>query len=92
MVWEEQYAEGLFGIGGCRFSSDKSYEPGFVVRAAYTDSQSPAVTLGWAGFLAVWEQDRGGATYEDIHGAIIWSLFADGFESGSTLRWTATVQ
>ncbi len=91
VVWQEQYTNSLFGISACRFSSDKSHEPFFDVRQAYTDSQSPAVTLGWGGFLAVWEQNRDGTVYEDIHGAIAWEVFADGFESNSTNRWSAIV-
>jgi len=50
-----------------------------------------SVAAGAHGFLVVWGQQNPGAGYSDIFGRIVWHLFADGFESGSTTVWSATV-
>jgi hypothetical protein len=98
VAWENQYmtSTGPFGVDGMTVLADHSLT-GFVnVRTVWAGetgvATAPATVAGGAGYLVVWEHDRQGTAFQDIHGKMVWgSMFSDGFESGNTTAWSATV-
>jgi len=95
-VWESQYSSttGPFGIDGRLVLPNGTLSQGFVVRTVYSGETGvatmPAAVGGQQGSLVVWEHDRQGTSYQDIHGRMVWgSLFSDGFESGNTNAWSS---
>ena len=94
VVWEEQYSTGAFGIRGSRVFPNGTLSFPFAVRPVWVGETGvatmPAAVGGEQGYLVVWEHDRQGTSYQDIHGKMVWGpLFADGFESGNTNAWSA---
>ena len=95
-VWETQYSSttGPFGIDGALVSPNGTLVPPFQVRTVYAGETGvttlPAAVGGQQGYLVVWEHDRQGTAFQDIHGRMVWgSLFSDGFESGNTNAWSS---
>ncbi len=95
-VWETQYSSttGPFGIDGALVSPNGTLFPHFQVRTVYAGETGvttlPAAVGGQQGYLVVWEHDRQGTAFQDIHGRMVWgSLFSDGFESGNTNAWSS---
>ncbi len=96
VVWEAQYSNttGPFGVHGSRVLPNGALSPEFFVRPIWAGETGlatmPAAVGGEQGYLVVWEHDRQGTSYQDIHGKMVWGpLFADGFESGNTNAWSA---
>lgn len=96
VVWEAQYSNttGPFGIHGSSVLPSGALSPEFFVRGVYVGETGvatrPAVASGQQGDLVVWEHERQGTAYQDIHGRMVWGpLFSDGFESGTTNAWSS---
>ncbi|RME85220.1 MAG: hypothetical protein D6775_03360, partial [Caldilineae bacterium] len=66
---------GPFGIRGQRLLPDKTMLPSIEVAAppagSNVSSSQPAIAGGGANFLVVWEQDRAGTSFQDIHGRLL---------------------
>jgi len=96
VVYEEEYGNGALGVAGQRLTMYGTLSPTFAIRPVYTgqleDHTRPAVAAGKdGGFLAAWEDDRAGTSFQDIHGRMVMvHLFADGFESGNVNAWSAS--
>ncbi len=77
VVWEQQYSSltGPFGIRGQDVSPDKTAGTGFGIMAPTggitAEFTNPAVAGGGANYLVVWEHDRAGTAFEDIHGRLV---------------------
>jgi hypothetical protein len=57
-----------------------------------TETTHPAIASGRKTTLVVWEHDRPGTTFQDLHGRVLWPpIFVDGLELGTTDAWSATV-
>lgn len=84
---------GTSGVFGRRIATTKILRSPFPVRAPGTGEAglafNPTVAGGRAGWLVAWEHLRGAGGYNDIHARVVWDLFADGFEWGSTANWSA---
>jgi hypothetical protein len=78
VVWEEQYSNltGPYGVSGRLIHTDQTIDSDFVIVAPYTgiERTMPAVAAGPPGYLAVWEHDRYGTSYQDIHGRLVWPV------------------
>ena len=76
VVWEQQYSSltGPFGIWGAEMSPDTTMGAGFGIAAptggVAAEFTNPAVAGGGANYLVVWEHDRAGTSYQDIHGRL----------------------
>jgi len=76
VVWEQQYSSltGQFGIFGQDVSPDKIVGTDFGIMVPTSgvaaEFTNPAVAGGGATFLAVWQHDRAGTSYQDIHGRL----------------------
>jgi hypothetical protein len=56
------------------------------------ETTRPAIASGRKTTLVVWEHDRPGTTFQDLHGRVLWPpIFVDGFVDGTTEAWSATV-
>jgi len=75
VVWQQQYSNlsGPFGVWGRLVFSDKTMGSvfGIVAGATGADRTEPAVAGGYTNYLVAWEHDRGGTSYQDIHGRLI---------------------
>ncbi len=75
VVWEQQYSDltGPFGVWGRLLGTDKTQGELFSLVAGYGayDRTDAAVSAGSPGYLVVWEHDRHGTSYQDIHGRVI---------------------
>ena len=96
VVYEQQYVNLLFGIRGNKLSATKELGPGFAIRDVFGGETTgvasrAAVAGGSTGWLAIWEHQRQGSSYMDIHDRAVWQLFSDGFEWSNTSTWSATV-
>jgi hypothetical protein len=94
IAWEQEYVGPLFGIWARSLGTAKAFlTPGFAVRPVFGSqtrhARSPALVGGAPGWSAVWVQEREGSTFSDLHGAPVWALFADDFESGDTGFWSS---
>ena len=96
LVFESEWAGDVFGIAGQRMRATKVARPYFDVRAPAGGEtgvgRHPAVAGGRTGWFAAWEHKRQGSPYSDIHGRVVWELFADGFEWGDTGCWSSVSQ
>lgn len=76
VVWEEQYSNlsGPYGVSGRLIHTDGTFEGDVVIVGPYTstDRTQPDVAAGPPGYLTVWEHDRYGTSYQDIHGRLVW--------------------
>ena len=77
VVWQQQFssASGPYGIWGQFVNTDKTLGKSFGiitptsgVSAQFT---TPVVAGGLVNFLTVWEHDRAGTAFQDIHGQLI---------------------
>ena len=50
---------------------------------------SPAVAGGRFGWFVAWKHWDPGYSHYALHGRVVWSLFADDFEWGTTATWSA---
>jgi len=89
---------GQLDIRGRRFASDATaVGADFQVNSYTTDDQThPAVAMGARGsFVVIWDSEGSSGTdssYASIQGQRFTEhIFADGFESGGTSMWSATV-
>ena len=77
VVWQQQFSNitGPYGIWGQFVNSDKTLGSGFGIMtptAGITaEFTTPAVAGGSVNYLAVWEHDRPGTAFQDIHGRLI---------------------
>ncbi|MGC9346633.1 MAG: hypothetical protein ACP5JG_00725 [Anaerolineae bacterium] len=76
VVWQEQYSNltGPYGVSGRMIHTDGTKNGDFIVVAPYTgvERTTPTVAAGPPGYLVVWEHDRFGTAYQDIHGRLVW--------------------
>lgn len=77
VVFEEQYSNltGPYGVTARQISAQKTMGPlvGIVGPYTATNRTRPVVASGYPGYLVVWEHDRLGTAYQDIHGRLYWS-------------------
>ncbi len=77
VTWQQQYSNttGPYGIWGRRLLPDKTLYPPFTISAPIAgrsmDRTDPAIVGGHANFMVVWEHDRFGTTWQDIHGRLV---------------------
>ena len=77
VVWQQQFsnATGPYGIRGQFVNTDKTLGTDFGIMSptggVTAQFTLPAVAGGKVNFLTVWEHDRAGTTYQDIHGRLI---------------------
>jgi len=95
-VWETQYSgtTGPFGVDGTLVFPNGTLSSHFQVRPVFAGETGvttrPAAVGGQQGYLVVWEHDRFGTSYQDIHGRLVLAgIFSDGFESGNTNAWSS---
>jgi len=72
LAWQVEYVSHKFGIWG-RFASPTTIlDPAFpVVAASWTAGRTtPAIAGGDSRYLVVWEHERDGTSFQDIHGRI----------------------
>jgi hypothetical protein len=95
LAWRQEWFGSIYGLAARRVSSAKVYHPAFDLVVPDTDldrdNSVPATAGGAAGWLVVWEKERsaGPSAWHDIHARVVWELFADGFEWGTTDSWSA---
>jgi len=77
VVWQQQFssATGPYGIHGQFVDTDKTLGAAFGIMSPTSgitaDFTIPAVAGGAVNYLAVWEHDRAGTAFQDIHGRLI---------------------
>jgi len=77
VTWQQQYSSltGLYGVRGQFVNTDKTLGTEFGIMAPTSgisaEFTSPVVSGGSTNFLTVWEHDRAGTTFQDIHGRLI---------------------
>ena len=77
MVWQQQFssAAGPYGIWGQFVNTDKTLGAAFGIMSPTSgitaDFTIPAVAGGAVNYLTVWEHDRAGTAFQDIHGRLI---------------------
>ena len=77
VVWQQQFssATGPYGIRGQFVNTDKTLGEAFTVMSPTSgvtaNFTTPAVAGGNVNYLTVWEHDRAGTAYQDIHGRLI---------------------
>lgn len=75
VAWQTEYAAAPYGIWGRFVHSNETMEPQFpVVDPTQTASRTqPIVAGGHTNYLVVWEHQRTGTAFQDIHGRLITS-------------------
>jgi hypothetical protein len=73
ITWQTMYTDGYYGIWSRLASPDETMEDSFRLIASgnNADRTQPAVAGGWANYLVVWEHQRDGTSYQDIHGRLV---------------------
>lgn len=77
VVWQQQFsnATGPYGIWGQFVNNDKTLGTPFGIMAPTSgvtaEFTTPAVAGGAVNYLTVWEHDRAGTAFQDIHGRLI---------------------
>jgi hypothetical protein len=75
VVWEQQYSNltGPYGVWGRLLHTNKTQGDvfGIVAGQGSNNRTDPAVAAGPPGYLVVWEHDRHGTSYQDIHGRLV---------------------
>ena len=71
ITWQEKIA--TYGISGRLVYPDKTFPGGFqiVTPGSAPGHKNPAIAGGHTNYLVVWEHQRAGAAYRDIHGRLI---------------------
>ncbi len=76
-VWQQQYSSsiGPYGIRGQFVNTDKTLGADFEIMAPTSgvaaEFTTPVVAGGTIKYLTVWEHDRAGTAFQDIHGQLI---------------------
>jgi hypothetical protein len=98
VTWQQQYSSltGPHGVRARSVDGDNAMgEPWTLVAPTVgvtAEFTRPTVAVGGLSYLVAWEHDRAGTAYQDIHAMFVRpNLFADGFESGSTVVWSQAV-
>jgi hypothetical protein len=98
MVWDLVYTDQNFGIRGAFLAADGALRDRFIVmKQTVGETRSftrPVVSVGdyQSRAFVVWETDRDDLVHHDLAGRWVeMVLFADGFETGDTWRWSLTV-
>ncbi len=77
VTWQQQYSSttGPYGVHGQFVNTDKTLGAFFGIMAPTSgvaaEFTSPVVAGGSGNFLTVWEHDRAGTVFQDIHGRLI---------------------
>ena len=77
VTWQQQYSSttGPYGVHGQFVNTDKTLGAFFGIVAPTSgvaaEFTSPVVAGGSGNFLTVWEHDRAGTVFQDIHGRLI---------------------
>jgi len=92
VVYSEEVAGDDVACGN-RYTSTKVWSGMFEIRAPAEGETGiaswPSTAGGPIGWLVAWRHQRQvGTPYTDIHARMVWELFADGFEWGSTESWS----
>lgn len=76
-VWQQQFSSlgGPHGVRGQFVNTDKTLGTAFTIMSPTSgvaaEFTAPAVAGGSVNYLTVWEHDRAGTAYQDIHGRLI---------------------
>lgn len=77
VVWQNQYSSntGPYGIRGQFVNNDQTLGSDFEIMAPTSgitaEFTNPVITGGKVNYLTVWEHDRAGTAFQDIHGRLI---------------------
>ena len=77
VVWQQQFsnAAGPYGIRGQFVNNDKTLGTPFTIVSPWVGGSAefttPVVAGGNVNYLTVWEHDRNGTVYQDVHGRLI---------------------
>jgi hypothetical protein len=77
VTWQQQYSSitGPYGIRGQFVNTDKTLGADFAIMAptggVSAEFTTPVVAGGNVNFLTVWEHDRAGTSFQDIHGRLL---------------------
>jgi len=77
VVWQQQYSNGSgpYGVWGQMVSTGKTIGSSFGIVGTFAGLSSgyttPAIAGGYTNYLTVWEHERYGTSYQDIHGRLI---------------------
>lgn len=96
VAFEKRYAGSgnPSGVWARRFTTSGAGDSDFEVcpPAAGVERTNPAAAASEHGWLMVWEHDRSGSSYQDLHNRMAWRwLFFDHFETATTEFWSTTV-
>ena len=96
VVWQSTDQDGEVGsIAGAVFAPDGTRISQETVINSFTEGQQddPRISTNGSDFLVVWESEDQDGSGEGVFGQAFRprDLFDDGFESGSTLGWSATI-
>jgi hypothetical protein len=91
VAWQEWLGPGEAGISARQVTTTHQFQPPFAVRTG-TLGAPPGLAGGRAGWFVAWMHPREGTSLPwDLHGRVVWELFADGFEWGTAGTWSAKV-
>jgi hypothetical protein len=73
VVYQQLYTNVRYGIWGIPISPDHSMDAGFAIVSpgSVTNRTMPAIAGGLTSYMVVWEHQRDGTSYQDIHGRLI---------------------
>jgi len=75
VVWQQQYSNlsGPYGVWGRVLDTNKTQGTIFGIVAGYASYSrtNPALAAGRPNYLVIWEHDRHGTSYQDIHGRLV---------------------
>jgi hypothetical protein len=77
VTWQQQFssATGPYGVWGQFVNTDKTLGPYFGIMSPTAgitaEFTGPVIAGGSSNFLTVWEHDRAGTIFQDIHGRLI---------------------
>jgi hypothetical protein len=74
IAWQTEHQTLNFGIEARLVYPDESMKPDIEIVDAGNNANRtyPSVAGGKAQFLVVWEHQRDGTDYQDIHGRLVW--------------------
>lgn len=74
VAWQTMYATGYYGVWARLAKPDETFEPSFglVQPGTTADRTEPAIAGGRVNYLVVWEHERDGTSYQDIHGRLVY--------------------
>jgi len=73
VTWQTRYTNGHYGVWGRVVHPNAHFGPQFPIQhpGSIEDRSRPAIAGGAVNFLVVWEHDRDGTNFQDIHGRLV---------------------